>query len=167
VFFDQDKVVDPGSSLPHTLPAPEDFARIVGAMGIAETDTIVVHDGPGLFSAPRCRWMFRIMGAGKVYVLEGGLDGWKREGRPLTAEPTRIAPNVFNASFDASRVVTLAEMRKIVDTGSSQIADALGGAFWGSIRSRGRACAEGICPARKACRSPNSPVTASCGPAAN
>jgi thiosulfate/3-mercaptopyruvate sulfurtransferase len=124
VFFDQDKVVDPGSSLPHTLPAPEDFARIVGAMGIAETDTIVVHDGPGLFSAPRCRWMFRIMGAGKVYVLEGGLDGWKREGRPLTAEPTRIAPNVFNASFDASRVVTLAEMRKIVDTGSSQIADA-------------------------------------------
>ncbi len=27
VFFDQDKIVDPGSSLPHTLPAPEHFAR--------------------------------------------------------------------------------------------------------------------------------------------
>ena len=27
VFFDQDKVVDPNSSLPHTLPSPEFFAR--------------------------------------------------------------------------------------------------------------------------------------------
>jgi thiosulfate/3-mercaptopyruvate sulfurtransferase len=124
IFFDHDEVVDLDSKLPHTLPAPEDFARIVGSMGIAETDTIVVYDGPGLFSAPRCRWMFRVMGAEKVSILEGGLDGWKREGRPLTAEPTKIAPNVFNADFDALRVATLDNMREIVASGSSQIADA-------------------------------------------
>jgi thiosulfate/3-mercaptopyruvate sulfurtransferase len=124
VFFDHDKVVDPNSALPHTLPTPEDFARIVGSMGIAETDTIVVYDGFGLFSAPRCRWLFRIMGAEKVFILEGGLDGWKREGRPLTAEQTKIAPNVFKARFDASRVASLEDMRGIVQNGSSQIADA-------------------------------------------
>ena len=124
IFFDHDEVVDLDSKLPHTLPAPEDFARIVGSMGIAETDTIVVYDGPGLFSAPRCRWIFRVMGAENVFILEGGLDGWKREGRPLTAEPTKIAPNVFKATFDASRVATLDDMREIVASGSSQIADA-------------------------------------------
>lgn len=124
VFFDHDKVVDPNSALPHTLPTPEDFARIVGSMGIAETDTIVIYDGFGLFSAPRCRWLFRIMGAEKVFILEGGLDGWKREGRPLTAEQTKIAPNVFNSHFDASRVASLEDMRGIVQNGSSQIADA-------------------------------------------
>ncbi|MGE0280638.1 MAG: 3-mercaptopyruvate sulfurtransferase [Rhizobiaceae bacterium] len=124
VFFDHDKVIEPQSMLPHTLPSPEDFARIVGSMGIAETDTIVVYDGPGLFSAPRCRWMFRAMGAEKVFILEGGLDGWKREGRPLTAEQTKIAPNVFNANFDAGRVATLADMHTIVASGASQIADA-------------------------------------------
>src|SRR4051794_37862839 len=63
LFFDHDAVVDPDSKLPHTLPRPELFARIVGSMGISADDTIVVYDGPGLFSAPRVRWMFRIMGA--------------------------------------------------------------------------------------------------------
>lgn len=124
VFFDHDKVVEPESPLPHTLPSPDVFARLVGGMGIAETDTIIVYDGPGLFSAPRCRWMFRAMGADKVFILEGGLDIWKREGRKLTSDLTRIAPVVFSASFDASRVASLADMRAVVDDGSAQIADA-------------------------------------------
>lgn len=124
VFFDHDSVVDPASALPHTLPPPETFARIAGAMGIAETDTIVVYDGPGLFSAPRARWMFRTMGAKDVFILEGGLDSWKREGRPLTDEVTKIAPNVFHASFNQERVVTLDEMKDIVTNGLAQVADA-------------------------------------------
>ena len=55
---------------------------MVGSMGIAADDTIVVYDGPGLFSAPRVRWMFRTMGAKKVFLLEGGVDaGRPRAGR--------------------------------------------------------------------------------------
>ena len=42
----------------------------------------------------------------------------------MTAEPTKTAPGVFHVDYDASQVVSLAEMRKIVDTGSAQIADA-------------------------------------------
>lgn len=124
VFFDHDQVVEPGSTLPHQLPSAEVFARIAGAMGIAETDTIVVYDGFGLFSSARTRWMFRVMGAKNVYVLEGGLDGWKKDERPLTADVTKIAPNVFNADFDASRVASLSDMREIVENASAQIADA-------------------------------------------
>lgn len=124
VFFDHDAVVEPGSTLPHQLPSPQNFARFAGAMGIAETDTIIVYDGPGLFSAPRTRWMFRVMGAPDVFILEGGLDSWKKEGRPLTADLTKIAPNVFDAAFDSSLVASLDDMRRIVEDGSSQIADA-------------------------------------------
>jgi len=124
VFFDHDNVVDPDSKLPHTLPSLEVFARIVGSMGIAETDTIVVYDGPGLFSAPRCRWMFRVMGAEKVFILEGGIDGWKQDGRRLSAEQTKIAPNLFQVTCDAGKVASLADMREIVANGQSQIADA-------------------------------------------
>lgn len=124
VFFDQDAVVAPNSGLPHTLPDPPTFARHAGSMGISADDTIVVYDGPGLFSAPRVWWMFRVMGVFQVYVLEGGFDGWKAEGRPMTAEKTRIAPNFFHVDFDASRVATLEDMKRIVATGESQIADA-------------------------------------------
>lgn len=124
VFFDQDLVADESSGLPHTLPPAPLFAQFAGSMGISADDTIVVYDGPGFQAAPRVWWMFRIMGVAEVFVLDGGVDRWKAGGRPLTAEPTRIAPNVFHTDFDAGRVVSLAEMREIVASGSAQIADA-------------------------------------------
>lgn len=124
VFFDHDKVVEPGSDLPHTLPSPRLFAQFASSMGIDEKDEIVVYDGPGFFSAPRVWWMFRLMGADKVYVLDGGLDRWRREGRPVTAETTKIASCFFEADCDPAQVVSLAEMQEIVAEGAAQIADA-------------------------------------------
>lgn len=124
VFFDHDLVVDPESSLPHALPAPKVFATFAGSMGISRDDTIVVYDGPGFFSAPRAWWMFRVMGARNVHVLEGGIDGWKAEGRFVTAKPTKVASCVFDVAFDEGRVASLTDMRRIVDTGQAQIADA-------------------------------------------
>lgn len=124
VFFNQDVVSEPDSKLPHTLPRPELFAQFAGSMGITADETIVVYDGPGFFSAPRVWWMFRIMGAREVYLLDGGLDGWKREGRPLAIEPTKIAPSLFDVMFDAGRVASFDEMTKIVGEGTMQVADA-------------------------------------------
>ena len=124
IFFDHDKVVAPDSPLPHTLPGPGLFAQFASSMGIDEDDTIVVYDGPGFFSAPRVWWMLRLMGAKEVFVLDGGLDRWKAEGRPVTAETTKIAPGFFEAACDEARVVSFDEMRGIVVEGTAQIADA-------------------------------------------
>lgn len=124
VFFDQDVIADKDSGLPHTLPSPELFARHVGAMGITADETIVVYDGPGMFSAPRVWWMFRVMGVKNVLVLDGGFDGWKAADFPVTDELTKIAATLFMPSFNAAKVVDFAEMSKIVDGRSSQIADA-------------------------------------------
>ena len=93
-------------------------------MGISADDTIVVYDGPGMFAAPRVWWMFRVMGAPEVFILDGGFDNWNAAGRPVTAEPTRTAPNVFHTDFDAGRVASLEDVRRIVETGDAQIADA-------------------------------------------
>jgi thiosulfate/3-mercaptopyruvate sulfurtransferase len=134
VFFDQDRIVEPGSTLPHALPSPEVFARQVAAMGISEADTIVVHDGPGFFSAARVWWMFRIMGAGKVFLLDGGFDRWKAEGRPVTSEPTQVRTAAFAARFDSAGVVGFPEMMAIVRQGLAQVADARpAGRFTGDL----------------------------------
>lgn len=124
IFFDQDQVVEPNSPLPHTLPRPGLFAQFASSMGIDEDDTIVVYDGPGFFSSARVWWMLRAMGAKTVYILDGGFDGWKAEARPVTAEPTKVAPGFFELDFDADRVTSLEDMRNIVEAGSAQIADA-------------------------------------------
>ena len=133
VFFDQDVIADHSTSLPHTIPPAQVFSDAAGKWGISETDTIVVYDGPGFFSAPRVWWLFRLFGATNVYVLEGGLDGWKREGRALTSDLSEPAPAVCNARYDASKVTTLDAMRRIVAGAQVQIADARGpGRFQGT-----------------------------------
>jgi thiosulfate/3-mercaptopyruvate sulfurtransferase len=124
VFFDQDAVADHTSGLPHTIPSPEYFASEVGKLGISDTDTIVVYDGPGNMAAPRAWWLFRLMGARRVYVLDGGLDGWKSEERPLETDLPEPKPGLFRAAFDRSMVTSLTDMKEIVAKGSRQIADA-------------------------------------------
>lgn len=124
VRFDHDKVADHSTDLPHMVPAPDVFAKAVGRMGIGESDRIVVYDGPGLFSAPRAWWLFRIMGASDVYILDGGLDGWKAEGRPLETAVFSPLPRTFTPSLKPEKVVDVETMKSIVDTHSMQIADA-------------------------------------------
>ncbi|MDL2398471.1 3-mercaptopyruvate sulfurtransferase [Rhizobium mayense] len=125
IRFDQDKVADHSTDLPHMVPSPEFFAAEVGKLGISETDRIVVYDGPGVFASPRVWWLFQVaMGAPNVFVLDGGLDGWKAEGRPLETALPAFAPAIFKPKFNAGRVVPFNEMREIVDRGSLQIADA-------------------------------------------
>ncbi|MFS8047007.1 3-mercaptopyruvate sulfurtransferase [Rhizobium sp. BR 314] len=125
IRFDQDRIADHSTNLAHMVPSPEFFAAEVGKLGISETDRIVVYDGPGVFASPRVWWLFHIvMGAPNVYVLDGGLDGWKAEGRPLETVLPAFEPAIFKPKFNGDRVVALDEMRSIVDSSSSQIADA-------------------------------------------
>ncbi len=128
IRFDQDKIADHSTGLPHMVPSPEFFAAEVGRLGISESDRIVIYDGPGLFASPRVWWLFHIvMGAPNVFVLDGGLDGWRAEGRPLETATPSFAPATFKPKFNADRVVSLEEMREIVESRSLQIADARSG----------------------------------------
>lgn len=124
VFFDQDVIADHAAPYPHTIPSPEFFAAEVGKLGISDTDTIVVYDGPGIFTAPRVWFLFRTMGAANVFVMDGGSDGWKRDGRPLTTELPEPLPATFNARFNSDAVTSFDGMRDIVERGQVQIADA-------------------------------------------
>jgi thiosulfate/3-mercaptopyruvate sulfurtransferase len=127
VYFDIDAIADVNSGLPHTLPSPTFFGSSVGAMGIGDSDTIVVYDGLGMFSAPRVWWMFRIFGAKNTFVLNGGFDQWKAEQRPV--ESTMISTRktaVFNPIFNKHGIASFYDMMKIVETGDTQITDARG-----------------------------------------
>src|SRR5260370_826944 len=106
------------------LPDATQFARDVGALGIADTDTIVVYDGAGLYSAPRVWWTFRLFGADKVFILDGGLPKWKAEGRALEAGSVQRAARAFRARKDADLVASLAAVRAALASGSAQVVDA-------------------------------------------
>ena len=124
VFFDIDLIAARTSGLPHMLPSPQAFGGAVGAMGIRESDDIIVYDGAGLFSAPRVWWTFRVFGARRVFILDGGFPAWQREGRPVEAgEPART-PVPFGASLDGSAVKSAAEVAAALEEGSAVVIDA-------------------------------------------
>lgn len=124
VFFDIDGIADTSTDLPHMLPAPADFARMVGALGIGDGMTIVVYDEVGLFSAPRVWWTFRSFGAPRVFMLEGGGPRWRAERRPV--EPGLVArpPAVFTPQFDPRFVADFETVAARSRDGAAQIVDA-------------------------------------------
>jgi thiosulfate/3-mercaptopyruvate sulfurtransferase len=124
VFFDIDAIADHSSDLPHMLPGPDQFAAAVGALGITETDTIVVYDGLGLFSAPRVWWTFRIFGAKNVFILDGGLPAWKAENRPTEAGDVKRKPATFKAEMDTGAVAMVSDVQMAINAGDKQVVDA-------------------------------------------
>lgn len=124
VYFDINAIADPESELPHTLASEEVFAREVGKLGISDQDTIVVYDGMGLFTAARVWWNFRIMGATKVVILDGGLPRWLEHRLPVESGTAPIYPKTFNAQLDATKVISFEAMQNYVNGTEAQILDA-------------------------------------------
>jgi thiosulfate/3-mercaptopyruvate sulfurtransferase len=128
-FFDIEAVSDHSTELPHMLPGQTQFGDAVGALGIGDGDTIVVYDGtgpgnPGLFSAPRVWWTFRVFGAKSVYILDGGLPKWKAEGRPVVATETKRAAKKFTAEMNVGAVALLDDVCMALAESSVQVVDA-------------------------------------------
>ncbi len=124
VFFDIDAIADPTTNLPHMLPSPDAFADAVGKLGISEQDHVVVYDSVGMFSAARVWWTFRVMGAAKVQVLDGGLPKWRAEDRATESGPPRPTPTQFKPHFQAELVRDLAGVREELEHGHAQVVDA-------------------------------------------
>ena len=124
VFFDQDRIVDPDSDLPHTLPSPEVFAAEAGKLGIAADKRIVVYDASGMASAPRVWWMLRFFGAEDVAVLDGGFPAWTEGGRPVeTGDSHRLATH-FDAKPRPEALADVAAVQEALDSGKAQVVDA-------------------------------------------
>lgn len=124
VFFDIDGIADTTTDLPHMLPAPEDFAHMVGALGIGSDMTIVIYDEVGLFSAPRVWWTFKTFGAGKVRILSGGGPKWRAERRPLEAGLVTRPAARFDVKFQPDRVAGFDLVRARSQDNAAQILDA-------------------------------------------
>jgi thiosulfate/3-mercaptopyruvate sulfurtransferase len=123
VRFDIETIADHSNPLPHMLPSADQFAREVGALGIGDQDTIVIYDGAGLFAAPRVWWTFRMFGAGKVFILAGGLPQWKAEGRPLESGAVTRARRTFRAGRTPAAVASLAQVQAALADHSAQVVD--------------------------------------------
>ena len=105
VFFDIDEISDSANPLPHMLPSEPKFASRMQSLGLGDGNRFVVYDNSPLHSAARAGWMLRVFGADHVALLDGGLQKWRAEGRPLASGRERHRHGHFTALLDRAAVV--------------------------------------------------------------
>jgi thiosulfate/3-mercaptopyruvate sulfurtransferase len=123
-FFDVDVISDHDTALPHMFPDAGSFARGVGALGISNADTVVIYDAGGWVAAPRAWWMFLAFGHHDVRVLNGGLQKWRAEGRPVESGATESKPAAYAATFDPGFVRSQQQLVGNLGSGAEQLIDA-------------------------------------------
>jgi thiosulfate/3-mercaptopyruvate sulfurtransferase len=122
VFLNIDAVSDRSHPAPHMLPSPQEFGAAMGALGIGRDDRIVVYDNSPIRTAARGWFMLWHFGAHKVAILDGGLQKWVAEGRPVEAGEGDSAP----ASFPAESQSTIVTKQDILVGLDAPLLDARG-----------------------------------------
>ena len=80
------KPIDPAFGGRHPLPDINDFAAVLGKLGIAPSSNVIIYDDKnGANAAARLWWMLRAVGHENVWVVDGGLDAIIREGLQITS----------------------------------------------------------------------------------
>ncbi len=92
--------------LPNTRGTSEEVAAVLGRLGLAPDKQIVVYDEIGGTRAALTFWLLEYLGFGRVSVLEGGIERWLAEARPVTRAQPRVEPANFVLSLREDRLAT-------------------------------------------------------------
>ena len=124
VFLDLDAVCEAKDLHPHMVPSAAKFSSRVRKLGLGDGSRIVVYDANRFFASARVWWLFRLMGHEDVLVLDGGLEKWRAEGRPLTDLPTRPQERHFTVRQNSLLLRELDQVRANLTTRREQVVDA-------------------------------------------
>lgn len=83
----------------HPLPDPQLLADKLGAAGVTMDTQVVAYDDAGGAFASRLWWLLRWLGHDRVAVLDGGIDRWRTEGRPLATDIPSSPPVVLEVDL--------------------------------------------------------------------
>ena len=124
-YFDIDRIADTDTDLPHMVPTPGRFAKLMGELGVANTSRIVFYDQKGLASAARGWWLMGLFGHDAAAVLDGGLPKWQRENRPVEAgDPSSLSSTIYRPDYRAARLRGVGDIIGNVETQGELVLDA-------------------------------------------
>lgn len=114
---------------------PDDFQALVRRLGVSAESEVVIYDDNASLHAARVWWVFELYGHAHIRVVDGGLNAWLEEGRPLTSAPARRPVGNFTPAERAVVRCTLDDVRSAVDA-RQQVWDARSDGEWDGSESR-------------------------------
>ena len=113
-FIRLDELVDQAAAVRNELPPLADLQALFEDVGVSDSSRIVVcGEGGGIYAA-RAYFTLDYMGLGdRTALLDGGLDKWLAEKRPVSQQEQRGAKGTFTPHPRLDLVITTAEMRDL------------------------------------------------------
>lgn len=131
-YFDIDDIAtshdlfpsDNPKQLSHMLPPPTLFASYMDAIGLLNTDHVVIYGQSDCYFLPRVWFTFTLMGHKQVQLLDGSLDDWEAAGGAVELCPKQVIrardltwkePTRYATHFRDDMVVDLDTLRHRLD----------------------------------------------------
>lgn len=124
VFLNLKELADMTSPLPNTVPPAEKFASRMQALGLGDGSRIVLYDNSPLRTAARGWWLFEIMGAPNIAILDGGLGKWLAEKREVESGKTQLRHRHFTVWRDDKAIASKAQVLDNISSKAAQLVDA-------------------------------------------
>ena len=129
-FLDLRHLADRNDPRPTMAPTLEQFRAIMAALGVRRDDRIVFYDDSPHRTSARAWWLFRLFGADRLAILDGGAQAWRASGLPIErgegqARPLPETRTGFTARHDRL-IRDLDAVRALVADPAEQLVDARG-----------------------------------------
>lgn len=102
------------NGVPNELASAETLQAVFTKLGVGNTRKIVLYGDLNGLAAARAFFTLDYLGHGdRIALLDGGLEKWKMEKRPISTEAVTPNSETFTAKINPQTIITLDTMRDV------------------------------------------------------
>ncbi len=131
VYFNQKLLRIPFEGRPGAYVPDEVINKLFNRIGLKNDEPVVVYTAKGEFRGwgdgleqTMVAYTLARYGHNKVYVLDGGLEKWKKEKKEITKEFPKIDESIFNIDVQGDYYVNMDEVKDLKDREDTILLDA-------------------------------------------
>jgi thiosulfate/3-mercaptopyruvate sulfurtransferase len=150
VYLNEATLRAPKGGLPAQYIPAEAAKLLFRRIGLDNDSPVVVYSGQGGYTGTNgglaqsmLAYALARFGHNRIYVLDGGLDKWRREGRPLSQEFPRVGEGRFRPSVRNEYAIDMEQVKKLKDRGDVILLDTRSAKLY---QGKGPSCRAGHIP---------------------
>ena len=136
-FLNESTLRCPEKGLPARYIEPENAVKLFSRVGLEPSKPIVVYTAKGGFKKwgdglEQCMMAYSLMRMGhrNVYLLDGGMDKWIKENRPISQKFPNVDPTNFKLDLKSDYYVDMDAIKNLIDDDETVILDARPHSFY-------------------------------------
>jgi thiosulfate/3-mercaptopyruvate sulfurtransferase len=116
-YLAMDKITVNNGAISSELPSVEQLQKAFSEVGISDNTRVVIYATNWFPNAARAYYTFDYMGHGdKTALLDGSIEAWIGENRPVTSEIPKFAPAPFTPHVHESVRALFDEVKNVVES---------------------------------------------------